>query len=109
VSSSSVQMNGRYPRPLVDQARDYAVRERLPLNVVLRAALAEYLARRGAGHDDPAPQLHYRRGRPDADAMRSQEQIMRIDPRGRRLWRRGSRATARGEAGSTGSVLPAAA
>jgi hypothetical protein len=89
-----VQMGGRYPESVVDAAHEYARRHRLHLNVILAAAVAEYLAkRRDRESDDPAPQLHYRRGHESAESMRFREQLMRVDPRGRKLHGRSCRAT----------------
>jgi len=87
-----IQMNGRYPAKLVEDSHYYAVRHSLSLNVVLCAALAEYLAKRQVGNPDPAPQLHYRRGRPPSSAVALQEELMRVDPRGRKLRQRSCRA-----------------
>jgi hypothetical protein len=93
-----VQMGGRYPESVVDEAHEYARRHRLHLNVVLAAAVAEYLAkRRDRESDDPAPQLHYRRGHESAESMRLREQLMRVDPRGRKLQSRSCRATSVGD------------
>ena len=81
-------MNGRYPAELVAEAHAYALRHRLTLNVIVCAAMAEYLAKRQSAQADPAPQLHYARGHPPASAVRRQQEIMHADPRGRRVWKR---------------------
>ena len=103
-----VQMGGRYPESVVDEAHEYARRHRLHLNVILAAAVAEYLAkRRDREGDDPAPQLHYRRGHESAESMRLREQLMRVDPRGRKLHARSCRATSVGD-GQANSRLESA-
>jgi hypothetical protein len=91
-SEKKIQMSGRYPESLVDEAHDYARRHRLHLNVVLAAAVAEYLAKRRVGSGDPSPQLHYVRGHASAESIRLREQLMRIEPRGRKLHARTYRA-----------------
>lgn len=92
-SSKKVQMGGSYPESLVDDAHEYARRHRLHLNVVLAAAIAEYLAKRADSKgDNPAPQLHYRRGHESVESIRFREELMRVDPRGRKLQPRTCRA-----------------
>jgi hypothetical protein len=91
--TAKTQMSGRYPQTLVDDAHGYAVAHGLSLNVLLSAALAEYLAKRREGGAAPAPQLHYRKGHPPADLVKLQQDLMHVDPRGRKLHRRCSRPT----------------
>ncbi|MEK6225550.1 MAG: hypothetical protein AABM40_04560 [Chloroflexota bacterium] len=78
---------GRYPTELTRAAREYALAQRLSLNVVLTAALAEYLAKRKSGQHGPAPQLHYHKGHPPADLVMWQQALMKVDPRGRKIGR----------------------
>ena len=88
-----IQMGGRFPPELVHEAQDYARSHGLHLNVVIGAAVAEYLARRRAGDDDPAPRLHYRRGHATMETIRLAQTLMRRDPRGRKLRTRASCVT----------------
>jgi hypothetical protein len=83
--TAKVQMCARYPMELVQDAHTYALEHELSLNVLLSAALAEYLAKREQGDGDPTPQLHYRRGHPSASAVKRQEELMKVDHRGRKL------------------------
>jgi hypothetical protein len=85
------QLCGRYPTELTRAAREYALTQRLSLNVVLTAALAEYLAKRKSGQHGPAPQLHYHKGHPPADLVMWQQALMKVDPRGRKIGRRHDR------------------
>jgi hypothetical protein len=85
-------MSARYPRALVDDAHGYAIKHRLSLNVVLSVALAEYLAKRRERDAGPAPQLHYRKGHPPAKLVQEQQQLMHVDPRGRKMADRCPRA-----------------
>lgn len=84
---------GRYPTELTQDAREYALAQRLSLNVVLTAALAEYLAKRRSGQHGPAPQLHYHKGHPPAALVAWQQALMKVDPRGRKIGRRHDRRT----------------
>jgi hypothetical protein len=78
------QMSARYPQSIADQAHTYALAHGLSLNALLSMALAEYLAKRESGAL-PAPQLHYRKGHPPAELVRLQQELMRRDPRGRKM------------------------
>ena len=80
-----VPISGRYPVDVAQAAHDYAIANRLSLTVLLSSALAEYLAKREQANADPAPQLHYRPGRPPLEAVRRQAELMRVDVRGRKL------------------------
>ncbi|HAF08825.1 MAG TPA: hypothetical protein DCK98_01925 [Chloroflexi bacterium] len=91
--TAKTQMSGRYPQTLADDAHGYALAHGLSLNVLLSAALAEYLAKRRERGVAPAPQLHYRKGHPPADLVKLQQDLMRVDPRGRKLRRLCSRPT----------------
>jgi len=82
---AKVQMCARYPTELAQEAHEFALTHALSLNVVLAAALAEYLAKRAQGNGDPVPQLRYRRGHPSAGALRRQAELMAVDHRGRKL------------------------
>jgi hypothetical protein len=86
-------MSGRYAQTLADDAHRYALAHSLSLNALLSMALAEYLAKRRESGAVPAPQLHYRKGHPPADLVRLQQELMRRDPRGRKLTERCSRVT----------------
>lgn len=110
VAHDAVQMSGRYPRDLAEEAHDFAIDKKLSLNVLLVAALAEYLARRHERDADPRPQLHHRPGRPPAESIRRQAELMRVDRRGRKLHQRGSRATTavHGEATPSAAARPGA-
>lgn len=91
--AAKTQMSGRYPRTLADEAHDYALEHGLSLNVLLSVALAEYLAKRRRGDAGPAPQLHYRKGHPPAALVQEQQQLMHVDPRGRKMADRCPRTT----------------
>lgn len=78
-------LSTRYAPELADAAREYARSHRLSLQVVLAAALAEYLARRADTRVAPAPQLHWRRGRPSGKLIDFQARLMKMDGRGRKL------------------------
>jgi hypothetical protein len=95
------QMSGRYPQTIANEAHDYAIAHGLSLNALLAMALAEYLAKRREGDGTPVPQLHYRKGHPPADLVRLQQQLMRRDPRGRKLTERCSRVTSAGDEART--------
>lgn len=69
---------------LIEWARAYAVRNGLTVRAVLNAALAEYAAVRDQTDASPAPHLHHRRGHPSAATVQRQQEILRVDPRGRR-------------------------
>jgi hypothetical protein len=84
-------MSGRYPDAIADEAHAYAIANGLSLNALLSMALAEYLAKRRTGGAGPAPQLHYRKGHPPADVVRLQQDLMHVDPRGRKMRDRCSR------------------
>ncbi len=90
---TKTQMSGRYPHALADEAHDYALEHGLSLNVLLSVALAEYLAKRRRGDAGPAPQLHYRKGHPPAELVQEQQQLMHVDPRGRKMADRCPRTT----------------
>ncbi len=83
--TSLTQLNSRYPIEMADAARIYARAHGLSMKVVLAAALAEYLARRADHTVGPAPQLHYRRGRPTAQLIAFQARLMHVDHRGRKI------------------------
>ena len=83
--TSLTQLNSRYPAEMADAARAYARGHRLSMKVLLAAALAEYLAKRADPKVGPAPQLHYRRGRPTAELIAFQARLMHVDHRGRKI------------------------
>ena len=92
-AAGKTQMNGRYPTHLAEDAHRYAIDQGLSLNVLLSVALAEYLAKRRRGDAGPAPQLHYRKGHPPAELVQEQQQLMHVDPRGRKMADRCRRTT----------------
>ena len=108
-----IQMNGRYPVALVAEAHRYAIKHGLSLNAVTCAAIAEYLARRRSGEVAPEPQLHHERGRPPREAALLSAELIRRDPRGRKLrerdWRVMSVSDEESEEQSQGGLLARAA